>query len=280
MVIEAPSFDELMWPATQALKAMGGSATNEELLQKIIELGAYPAEVQNLLHTDGRQTRLNYNLGWAKTYLKLGGAVNNSKRGVWSLTQLGESLTEADVAAIPGQVRKKYATGRKSNAALVLDDESDEVDDNWRTKLLAILTSIQPDAFERLSQRLLRETGFVKVQVTGRSGDGGIDGMGVLRLALLSFQVSFQCKRYKGSVGPSAIRDFRGAMVGRSDKGLFITTGTFTADAQREATRDGAPAIDLIDGDLLCTLLKDLKLGVTTEMVEKATVDSEWFKKI
>jgi restriction system protein len=113
--------------------------------------------------------------------------------------------------------------------------------------LLVILRGIAPDAFERLAQRLLREAGFLKVEVTGRSGDGGIDGIGVLRVNLLSFQVLFQCKRYQGSVGAPAIRDFRGATVGRSDKGLMMTTGTFTPEAKREATRDGAPAIDLID---------------------------------
>ena len=137
-----------------------------------------------------------------------------------------------------------------------------------------------PDGFERLSQRLLREAGFIKVEVTGRSGDGGIDGIGVLRVNLLSFQVLFQCKRYQGSVGAGAVRDFRGAMVGRSDKGLIITTGTFSGDARREATRDGAPAIDLIEGDTLCDLLKRLKLGVSTEMVERVVVDADWFGKV
>ena len=108
-----------------------------------------------------------------------------------------------------------------------------------------------------MAQRLLRESGFTKVEVRGKTGDGGIDGVGVLRVNLVSFQVFFQCKRWKGSVGASEIRDFRGAMMGRADKGLFITTGTFTAQASDEATRDGATAIDLIDGDRLCELLKD-----------------------
>jgi restriction system protein len=150
----------------------------------------------------------------------------------------------------------------------------------WKDHLLDTLKALSPDAFERLAQRLLREAGFIKVEVTGKSGDGGIDGIGVLRVNLLSFQVLFQCKRYQGSVGASAIRDFRGAMVGRSDKGLMITTGTFTSDAKKEATRDGAPAIDLIDGDQLCDLLRQLKLGVRTELVEKMTVDGEWFEKL
>src|SRR5216683_3152405 len=145
---------------------------------------------------------------------------------------------------------------------------------------LAALRALSSNAFERLAQRLLREAGFLRVEVTGRSGDEGIDGIGVLRVNLLSFHVLFQCKRYQGSVGAGAIRDFRGAMVGRSDKGLLITTGTFTPDAKREATRDGAPAIDLIDGDQLCDLLKQLKLGVNTELVESMSVDSDWFAGI
>ncbi len=136
---------------------------------------------------------------------------------------------------------------------------------------------MKPAAFERLCQRILKESGFIKVEVTGRSGDGGIDGIGVLRLNLLSFHVFFQCKRWKGSVGASAIRDFRGAMVGRADKGLVMTTGTFTTDARKEATRDGAPAIDLVDGETLCELLKNLKIGVSIRKVEHVRVEQEAF---
>jgi restriction system protein len=159
-------------------------------------------------------------------------------------------------------------------------EEAETAEAYWKDELLDVVRALTPAAFERLAQRLLREAGFLKVEVTGRSGDGGIDGIGLLRVNLLSFQVLFQCKRYQGSVGASAIRDFRGAMVGRSDKGLLITTGTFTPDAKREATRDGAPAIDLIDGDQLCDLLKQLKLGVRTEMVEKMTVEPVWFDSL
>jgi restriction system protein len=139
---------------------------------------------------------------------------------------------------------------------------------------------MHPSGFERLCRRLLLESGFTKVDVTGRSGDGGIDGIGVLRISLLSFQVFFQCKRYKGSVPAGDVRNFRGAMVGRTDKGLLITTGTFTSDAKREATRDGAPVIDLIDGDDLCEKLKDLRLGVRTQQVEEVSINAQWFAEI
>lgn len=278
---KVPTYDKLMWPVLKAIKALGGSATNDELLDKVIELEHFSDVVQNIMHTE-RQTKLGYRLAWAKTYLGKAGALENPTHGVWAITEKGNALTAEEVEQIPPEVRKLYKAekGKKPKDHQETEDLSPELGD-WKDGLLAVLTSqLKPDAFERLAQRVLRESGFVKVEVTGRSGDGGIDGVGVLRLALLSFQVYFQCKRYKGSVSPSAIRDFRGAMVGRTDKGLFITTGTFTAEAKKEATRDGAPAIDLIDGDYLCDLLKSLKLGVTTKMVEDVTIDPSWFAKI
>jgi restriction system protein len=141
------------------------------------------------------------------------------------------------------------------------------------------------EPFERLARRLLREADFDSVTVTGQSGDGGSDGHGVYRLGLMSFPVFVQCKRYRRSVGAGAVRDFRdfrGAMAGRGDKGLLITTGSFTADAKKEATRNGAPPIDLIHGDILCELLKQYDLGVrtATRTVEDVTIDGSFFEEI
>jgi restriction system protein len=189
------------------------------------------------------------------------------------------------VSSVPARVRKQIAEDKlkgsqESTPDPATDGGMEPLEPHWKDKLLGVLRNLQPEAFERLAQRVLREAGFIKVEVTGRSGDGGIDGIGVLRVNLLSFHVLFQCKRYQSSVGAGVIRDFRGAMVGRSDKGVVITTGTFTPDAKREATRDGAPPIDLIDGDQLCDLLKDLKLGVRTEMVEQVNVESGWFAEV
>jgi restriction system protein len=281
-----PTFDDLLWPTLQALKAMGGSASNDELLAKVIELEHIAEPVAALIHTDNRQTKLGYNLAWAKTYLKRVGAIGNSSRGVWAITDVGEQMSQADVARVPSLVRKQDYERKQSHSAPEISTEEAVAanqpppEETWKDRLLSVLRSMSPDAFERLAQRLLREAGFIKVEVTGRSGDGGIDGLGVLRVNLLSFQVLFQCKRYQGTVGAGAVRDFRGAMVGRSDKGLIITTGTFSGDAKREPTRDGAPAIDLIDGDQLCDLLKSLKLGVSTELVERVVVDEPWFQHV
>ena len=280
-----PAYDELLWPTLVALKAMGGSASNDELLGKLIELEHISEDVASFIHTDNRQTKLAYNLAWAKTYLKRVGAVESGGRGVWAITKAGETMTQADAAAVPAQVRRQDYDKRRSDqdnnpTADEAPASEPPVAETWKNRLLATVKAMSPDAFERLAQRLLREAGFIKVEVTGRSGDGGIDGIGVLRVNLLSFQVLFQCKRYQGSVGASAVRDFRGAMVGRSDKGLIITTGTYSADARREATRDGAPAIDLIEGDMLCDLLKSLQLGVSVRMVEEVEINAAWFSEV
>lgn len=279
---DLPPYDSYFVPAIHAFKERGGSLTIEEMEEGVSERLNLADEVLEVPHGDGPRTQFQYELAWVRTYLKKAGALTNSERAVWSLTPKGASMSDAEVALIPKLVRdeeKKRRKSREREHDLELSTpesgEQEASDLGWKERLLEFLLLLKPDAFERLCQRMLRESGFTKVEVTGRSGDGGIDGTGVLRLTLLSFQVLFQCKRWKGTVGASVVRDFRGAMVGRADKGLVITTGTFSADARREATRDGAPAIDLIDGDALCDLMKNLKLGVRTELVEEVSIDAD-----
>ena len=289
-VVDAESLPELpgmMLVTIKALKNLGGSATIQELDEKVIELeGVTEAEQTFMMPGDQNRTRVNYYLAWARTYLKRGNALVNSSRGVWTLTESGAAIDGLDeTGAIYEQVtqeERERARAKRKVAKTVKPDIVDPTDEHpeedWKSSLLAVLGAMPPDAFERLSQRLLREAGFTKVEVRGKSGDGGIDGVGVLRVNLVSFQIYFQCKRWKGSVGAKDIRDFRGALQGRADKGLFITTGTFTSQASDEATRDGAIAIDLIDGDRLCDLLKENDLGVKTEMIERVRIRSDWFK--
>jgi restriction system protein len=175
------------------------------------------------------------------------------------------------------------ALDKKDSPEIIVNSAPAEVsEEEWKQKLHAILTQkLTPAGFERLVQRLLRESGFTQVEVTGRSGDGGIDGKGIARInGFMSFHVLFQCKRYKGSVSSSEVRDFRGAMVGRADKGLFMTTGTFSPAAVKEATRDGAPPIDLVDGSELAEKLKELGLGIRRELIEAVRVDEAWFESV
>ncbi len=273
-----PTYDRLLWPTLQALRQMGGSGSNQEMLDKVVTIIGLKEDAQKIPHGSG--TELGYRLMWARTHLRLFGAVQNSSRAVWSITAKGQSLSEPEVATIPAWVRKQYPPKKTATSPDTENINQPPGEDIWRDRLLAVLQAMPPDGFERLSQRLLRESGFVNVDVKGKSGDGGIDGMGVLRVNLLSFQVLFQCKRYKGNVPAKDVRDFRGAMAGRTDKGLFITTGRFTPDARREATREGAPPIDLVDGEQLCDLLKELKIGVVTKTVEEVEIQPEVFKTI
>lgn len=281
-----PSYDAYMWPIVERLRAHGRSMTNEEMLDDVSAHMGLSEAVRSVPHGASGQTEVEYRMAWARTYLKKIGALENSGRGVWTLTPKGAAITEAEVRGGPRQVQQDYAAQRAAapprfsldgvpGPSTAFDAAAEvESDDTWRSSLMARLLALDPSAFERLCQRLLREAGFAKVEVTGKTGDGGIDGTGVLRMNLLSFQVIFQCKRWQGSVGSSTVRDFRGAMVGRADKGLILTTGTFTAEARREAVRDGAPAIDLVDGEMLCDLLRQHRLGVRVEMVERVTIDA------
>jgi restriction system protein len=281
-----PKYHQLMNPLLEALRDLGGSGSIEEIYEKVAENLRLPEEVLNVPHDPEKstQTEVQYRLAWARTYLKKYGLLENSSRGVWSITPEKRHVQKVDAQAVVRTVREMNRKERELRAAeepseASVGDYAPEEVRSWRTTLHHVLTQkLSSDAFERLVKRLLRESGFVHVEVTGRSGDGGIDGKGIARLSgLLSFHVIFQCKKYQGTVSASHIRDFRGAMVGRADKGLFITTGTFTRDAIREATRDGAPPIDLIDGDQLADKLKELRLGIKTEVVEEVTIDESWF---
>ncbi|AUQ60040.1 Restriction endonuclease [Phaeobacter inhibens] len=228
-----PDLPGMMLATVEALRKLGGSATIQELDEEAISLEGVTEAEQGYMMANNNMPRVNYFLSWARTYLKRGGALENSARGVWALTDTGAKITElAATQAIYDQVKQEErdrakakrraakAQGEtKAEESAPDEPEAPDLDDDWKSKLLDVMKGMQPDAFERLAQRLLREAGFVKVEVRGKSGDGGIDGVGVLRVNLVSFQVYFQCKRYKGSVGSKEVRDFRGALEGRADKG-------------------------------------------------------------
>ena len=279
-----PRYNKLMWPTLKAIKALGGSASNAEIVQKVVEQEGFSEEIQNKMHSDGPMTALEYNMAWARTYLRKYGALENSERGVWSITNVGKKLGQNQIQNIVTKVLKGFNEKRKERLLSQEDDkdkDEGDTDVDWKANLLNIIQNqISPNSFERLVQRILRESGFVEVEVTGKIGDGGIDGYGILKIGLLSFRVIFQCKRYKETVGPNYIRDFRGAMQGRAEKGLFMTTGSFTSAAKKEASRDGAPQIDLFDGYEICELLKNLQLGVDVETQESVVIKSSWFQKL
>ena len=292
--IEIPTRLDLMYPTLVAVRDMGGSATKSELLERVPEIAGVTDEQLAVLFPEGSrqgESKVLYRIPWACTHLKIIDALDNSQRGVWSITQKGldylemDRVEEALKSANKAVARERRKARVESQSEPVEDDEElaegdDDGGEDWKGKLLDVLKAMEPGAFERLSMRLVKEAGFRNVEVLGKSSDGGIDGVGVYKVSLVSFPTYFQCKRYAGSVPSSAVRDFRGAMSGRGEKGILMTTGTFTREAKAEAVRDGAPPVDLIDGDELCDLLLEYEIGVRVRVrtVKDITVDQGFFE--
>jgi restriction system protein len=289
--MNGPKFVRFFWPVIEALKGLGGSGRPSEV-RDVIARQMNVSEQERTELIESGTPRFDNQVAWARFYLVKAGLVDSSKRGVWSLSDKGravESLSSDESLALFRQVHAEFegsndsdhqptATEEPVDENIAPNESSVTEDSSYRKRLLEILKSIPPAGFERLCQRLLRESGFEQVTVTGRSGDGGIDGHGILQVnPFVSFKVLFQCKRYAGAVTPSQVRDFRGAMMGRADKGIIMTTGTFTSEAQKESVRDGVPPIELVNGEKLLDMFESLELG----LVPRTTydIDSHFFQE-
>lgn len=283
----APTYPKLINPTYKALLELGGSANNNEIRDKVIIDMSLSDEQADVTHLGNiNQTELEYQLAWARTYLKNYGVLENSGRGVWTLTPLyAKETTIVPKDVIAATAGKKKA---KISAVPTTPEPEDDNPDNdntefpdeikpWKQNLSEILQNMDPYAFERLAQRLLRESGFSQVVVTKKTGDGGIDGLGRLKInGIFSFSVAFQCKRYKAQVGASDIRDFRGSLTTDIEKGVFITTGTFSKQAREEASKEGKKRIDLIDGEEFIDKLAEYGIGlkkVTTYEIDESFFD-------
>ena len=280
----APEFVKYVGPVIAALAALGGSGRPDEVRSTIAKAMNISEEEQAQPLPSGVQSRFENQVHWARFYLAKGGYIDASRHGVWTLTEKARALGKISAAqareiyrAVAAEFRKVPAadtSGADEQVAPATDAEHPFI--NYRQAVAATLQSLPAAGFERFCQRLLRESGFEEVSITGRSGDGGIDGIGLLQVnPLVSFKVLFQCKRYTGSVTPSQVRDFRGAMMGRADKGIIITTGSFTSDARKEAVRDGVPPIELVDGEKLVSMLEQLELGLKPQRTFE--VDASFF---
>lgn len=299
--IAVPEFARWINPVLRALRELGGSGKPREVVEKVASNEQLTEDILDRVNPAGG-LRFPNQVHWARYFLAEAGLIDRSRPGIWKLTELGAEAGTLSPAAVRGLVSEIYARPRAgmaqansggADAGAGINDpiNSDETNvltasaegpppdtelGDYRSRLARILQSLSPSGFERLCQRLLREAGFEQVTVTGKSGDGGMDGHGILALnAFVSFRVLFQCKRYSGSVSPAQVRDFRGAMQGRADKGLILTTGSFTSEARRESSRDGAPPIELVDGDKLIDLFAKLELGLKPATTYE--VDEDFF---
>lgn len=274
---KSPSFTFFFVPTLKALDELGGSGSNEEIYNRVLTITQLTTDVINEMH-NFTMTEVEYRLAWARTYLKNFGAIESSKQRVWALTAKGKKMLKdgnIDIKEIQSFTTKKH---NKSKAPSE-EDLVETASVNWREQITDRLQHLDPYAFERLAQRLLRECGFSDVQVTKRSGDGGIDGTGKLRIqGIFSFNVAFQCKRYKGQVGAGAIRDFRGSLGTNVEKGVLITTGAFTKTAKEEASSEGKRLIDLMDGEELINKLAEYGIGLNE--VKSYEIDEDFFNSL
>ncbi len=267
-------------PIIEVLRKLGGAASPSELKDALIDmLQITEEELQETLKNG--VSRIDNQVTWSKVYLVREGLLDVSAPDVWSLTEDGlrRQLTEDDAQAIFKRIHGVFLTkkGKPETTTPHVETEAYE-ETTHKGTLLDLLRSLSPEGFERLCQRLLRASGFKRVEVKGRSGDGGIDGEGILEInPLVSLKVIFQAKRYKDAVSPSQVRDFRGAMQGRAEKGIFITTGRFTQEAKNEAIREGAPPIELVDGDKLVQLFEQKQLGLKPKTIYE--IDHDFFEE-
>ncbi len=288
-----PRYNQLIEPTFIALKELGGSGKNEEILNQIIvdlKISDNVADIQHKGRTN--KSELSYQADWARTYLRIYGVIENSARGVWSIKPDFVSVSNLDaktiVDSVTRETRKKRSSKKVKPSSAKKPEDDDPANDYsefpdelkpWREQLADILQNMDPYGFERLAQRVLRECGFSQVEVTKKSGDGGIDGMGKLKInGIFSFNVAFQCKRYSGLVGAPAIRDFRGSLTTNIEKGVLITTGAFTKAAREEATSPGKQQIDLVDGEDFINMIAEYGIGV--KEVKTYEIDESFFKKI
>lgn len=268
-------FAQFFQPVLNAIRDLGGSARPSEVKEWIAEHLDLTDDYINAVHKGG-ESKFGNDVDWARFYLVRSGYIDASKRGVWSLTELGRS--EDIDSAKATHVIRAVDSREDDDSEDISAPDSGGAPGTYIDRALQIIRTLPPRGFEDLCQRLLRESGFEEVHVTGRSGDGGIDGQGILKLnSFVSFRVLFQCKRYRDAVSPSVVRDFSGAMAGRAEKGIILTTGHFTAQAEAEASRDGAQPIELVDGENLVRLLADLELGLVP--VASFEIDEQFFRQ-
>ncbi len=288
-LILSPTYTELITPVFEALRSLGNSGSNDEIRDAIIQSLHLTDEVVDEPHkgSASQRTELEYQLAWARTYLKKYGAITNSSRGIWLITPEFADTTNVDGKAVIRSVTARKATSIDGQGPVDLSDDNPENDgidvpeelDPWRNELANTLHNMNPYAFERLAKLLLRECGFSQVDVTKKSADGGIDGTGKLRInGIFSFNVAFQCKRYAGNVSAGDIRDFRGSLTTDIEKGVLITTGTFTKAAREEASNAGKQQIDLIDGEEFISKLIEYGIGVKEKKIYE--IDRGFFEKV
>ncbi len=205
---EIPTYVDLLWPTLCAVRELGHSARLDEIDERVIEREKFSDDQVAVLHGEGPRSELEYRLAWARTYLKEMGLLASASRGVWETTPSGRDIDEDAVEPLLRRYKETRRRARRKQAQIDAEDASADENgepaetNNWKEHLLECMLAMSPAGFERLAERLLRAAGFINTTVTGRSGDGGIDGVGVYRLSLVSFPVFSSASAIKDRWGP------------------------------------------------------------------------------
>lgn len=286
MVKKKSQAEFIKWfgPLLDALRDLGDSGKPKEVSTKIAENLKLSDSILDETLNSGTN-KFHNQVAWARQYLVWEGLLDSSKHGTWKLTEQGKNTTLNEEQSLELCLKwidfhtkaKKEKSGKTIIEVQDISKPTDfEPDSN--SDLLSVLQSLSPSGFEKLCRELLREHGFENVVVTGGSHDGGIDGYGTLEMnPFVSFKVLFQAKRYKGAVSRAQVGDFRNAMIGRAEKGIILTTGTFSNEAIKEANRDGAPQIELVDGEKLIRMFEKVELGLIPKTIYE--IDFNYFKR-
>jgi restriction system protein len=271
-------------PLLDALRDLGDSGKPKEVSNKIAENLKLEDSVLDETLNSGIN-KFHNQVAWARQYLVWEGLLDSSKHGTWKLTEKGKqtTLSEEESRKLFLKWVKIHTKARKAKSEKTIIEEQEgtkpkDFETESEADLLTVLQNLSPSGFEKLCRELLREHGFENVVVTGGSHDGGIDGYGILEMnPFVSFKVLFQAKRYKGAVSRAQVGDFRNAMIGRAEKGIILTTGTFSNEAIKEANREGAPQVELVDGEKLIKMFEKVELGLTPKTVYE--IDFNYFKR-
>ncbi|MFM7537668.1 MAG: restriction endonuclease [Acidimicrobiales bacterium] len=290
-----PRYSDLMLPVLRAVASLGGSATNREITEAVVDAEQFDDEQMAIKYPTRDRSILWDRLEWARSYCRLSGVLESPKRGLFVVSPLGSevlSLPDAEararLAELDRQVRA--ARPRKGKAAVAEDDAGDlppeaeaaavpdQEDTGWQDRFLARLHALSPTRFENFALLLLRAYGLELTHVGG-TGDEGIDGIGTVPLSeVLSATVAVQAKRYAPdgkSIGRDTVALFqRDAAAVGAERAVLVTLATFTSAARKAATTV-TPRVDLIDGRRICELALARSIGVSMLPV----VDDAWFDR-
>jgi restriction system protein len=278
-----PTYEECMLPFLKEL-ADGQPHRMKDIVNRLADVFALTPEERAATIPSGHLTIAN-RVGWARTYLRKAGLIAPTKRGVHIITDAGRDVLRESPRRIDSDYLERYesfrefrnkhktaepvATSEQGESAATPDEAIaaayEQLQSEVASQLLDTLKQCEPYFFEQVVVRLLQAMGYgiPGSQVTPRSRDGGIDG--VIHEDKLGLDaVCIQAKRWDGTVGRRTVQEFVGSMdLHRSRKGVILTTGQFSADALDYVQRIEGKKVVLIDGDRLCRLMMDYKIGVT-----------------